>query len=253
MVNKGRERQASALLVQEHQPTSRVTSYVRASKSGNHELGNTAKRVNVSFDVLEGTSTEMTSPALSLLSLQPELVAEKLCGKLKVLLQEEGFAASPCISVAKSCTLCSLPSWSEEGAHDFYELHTIRATNDVCKKPWFDSIRVQGRDTHDQAVIWYAQVRLLFSCSQIGRAKNNLSFMFVRWYDIVSDNDILTEFGCTGLKITDQYDVLPLGSALGRVYVVQNFKVPGQFHVSSFKWDRSPVALAADHVDAFGN
>eukprot|EP00798_Chlamydomonas_sp_ICE-L_P025678 gene25678-biopygen20166 len=251
-VRKGAQRQASKMLLKELVPTSRSTSYVMASKSGSHQLGNTKRPLKVSFDVLKGNMSSSTSSedVQMLLKNQPELKSHNLCGKLEALLLIEKCDVAACINVSNSCTFCSVPSWGE-GHNDFYELQTVRASANVYNKPWFDSITVMGQE-NDNEVTWYAEIRLLFFCVSRVHSKK-IPFMFVRWYEIVRTRDILSAFGCTRLKGTDHYDVLPLASALGRVYVVQDFKVPGQYHVSSFKWDRSPVALAADKVDAYGN
>eukprot|EP00798_Chlamydomonas_sp_ICE-L_P015133 gene15134-biopygen24195 len=252
MVRKGAQRQASKMLLKELVPTSRSTSYVMASKSGSHQLGNTKRPLKVSFDVLKGNMSSSTSSedVQMLLKNQPELKSHNLCGKLEALLLIEKCDVAACINVSNSCTFCSVPSWGE-GHNDFYELQTVRASANVYNKPWFDSITVMGQENGNE-VTWYAEIRLLFFCVSRVHSKK-IPFMFVRWYEIVRTRDILSAFGCTRLKGTDHYDVLPLASALGRVYVVQDFKVPGQYHVSSFKWDRSPVALAADKVDAYGN
>jgi hypothetical protein len=186
---------------------------------------------------------------------QPEL--EHLPAKLKGKVQElypGPQSMSTKIEVTNSATLCTVPPWPQLDS-EFNLLQTVRATSSLYDKPWFDNICVKGEDATGQPVTWYAQIRLLFSYEVSNGEK--APFMFVKWYEEVKTSDILSrKFGCTRLReasASKLYDVLPLSAAIRRIYVVQDFKVPGHYHVSTFKWDRSPVALTPDAVDQEGN
>lgn len=59
--------------------------------------------------------------------------------------------------------------------------------------PWYDNVAVQSPEPQST---WYAQLRLLFYWGETKLA-------MVRRYEVVTEPDILTKFGCVRLKWED--------------------------------------------------
>lgn len=94
----------------------------------------------------------------------------------------------------------------------------------------------------------FAQLRLLFSFTvrKVDGGVEDRQLALVRWFERVSQPDILSSYGCTRLRWERQgsdresYQVIPLASIIRREYVVPDLAKKNEewFHVSPFKMDR---------------
>lgn len=231
-------------------PASRKTSFIRASEKGVHELAVKGFKMRLKdlSDWREGSEGEVKGKAKAFLTSMPADELGYFLQKLKTGLDFEGRRHVPhSIQIVNSGTLCALPRWKDPD-DEFCDLQTVHAAFKVHGRPWHDCIRVRGEGGQD----WYCEVRVLF------RVEGLHDCMFVRWFELeeqADPQDVLQEFGCLSLqKVSgaDAFDIIPLASALGKEYIIPNFKREGWYHVSCFKWERSPVALTTDKVDATG-
>lgn len=232
-------------------PASRNTSFMRAIKTGNHQLATTGTRVILEVIQLEDSGgqepikfTKAEQAALDLVRHLPEV--RQLPLKLKATLGSQKVPNN--ILVVNSGNLCATHEWQSDDELEYSEVQTVRAAIECHGRPWNDCVRVLGEmERSNEQQHWYCQIRLLFHCE-------GSQYMFVRWFEQVAaeQSDILSKYGCVPLKLTEEYDVVDFSSALCREYIVPDFNREGHYHASAFKWDRSPVALAKDKVDSHG-
>ncbi len=227
------------------------TSFVAAAETCEHALVKKGKKIHVTGleSLNEANSGSMQfQAARNLLQKQGDL--KFLPQKLRDYLQDSALTdsdkQSQVLNVKSSGTLCATPAWAEEGQT---VLQCVRATPDCQNKPWYDSVRVHT----EEGTPWYCELRLMFEFA-------GEKLAYVRWYDVVTPlpSDILCEYGCTSLTLSNQYDVIPLESVQCREYIVPDFKTRNQdgsfsrYHVSAFKWDRFSVGFKDDEVDEHG-
>ncbi|KAL4431239.1 hypothetical protein ABPG75_006495 [Micractinium tetrahymenae] len=139
------------------------------------------------------------------------------------------------VTVHKSATIAATVPWELESG----VVQTVHAAARFHGKPWFDWVVAEAGEALE-----YGRLRLLFEADVSGVPEK---LMLVEWCNVVRRQDALAKAGCIRLRPApvlrvrperQWYGVLPLTSLVRRLYVVPDYRRPGQWHVSAFKWDR---------------
>ena len=228
------------------------TSFTLAAQSSQHTLAQKSLKIDLNglSSVINSDMNTFLLAAQHLLEKQPDLIL--LPKKLDFYCMTNNLDRTDnVLYVKKSGTLCATPDWVDESE---VVLQSIRATHDCLNRPLYDSIRVQTEEGDS----WFAELRLMF---EYGGQK----LVYVRWYDVLQQapDDILSQYGCVSLKLTELYGVIPMDTIVCKEYILPDFKTRKEhspskvtferYHVSVFKWDRLSVGYKEDLVDEYGN
>lgn len=224
------------------------TCFLRAALSAQHEFQASSTKMywqdwagaagGVSVDRVATTARRTAA------RLQSQADLARLPAALNKYLSDASITAPSTIRVVDSAVLASTVPW----VPDETVLHPVRAAPMMWKQSWFSDVSVRSPVAGD---VWYGQLRLMFWAE--GR-----KLAFVRWYQIVDKEDVLTEHGCVALEWetvdvhgprggsrvkVPRYQVILMSDIKARQYIVPDFSKPRDkgFHVSAFKWDRLPA------------
>jgi len=212
------------------QVAARATAYLTAAETGEHTL---AKR-GVLIPLGEGGRC----------SKEASKVKSAMGGDFAIMVRglsvEFGEQKPASVFVVSTGVLAAAVPWlgDEES-----ELHTVRATHDFHRRPYYDSVAFPGRNNS----VRYGQLRVLFTTTPRA-STTQVSMALIRCYAARAESSVLSSYGCTPLKwstvLGQQHTIVPFSSLLYKVYVVPDFHpeaTPGQFHLCPFKWNRKPI------------
>lgn len=219
----------------------RESAYLRAATTGENVM---TKKFKFSFKV--GTCINDMKPIAKKFMLElidRDQITAAICAHFKIPIGSESTTHMPVVRPRVTAVLAAVVPWLKDAT----ELQTVRATPLFFGKPYFDTVQVERKE-RGRVYNRYGLLRLIFQ-ARLEESADWEDLVCVRMMQESRKQDILTKYGCKHFHWADgnnvQYLVCPLKSVTRRVYMPMDFdsKDCEAFHLSSFKWSRTPADL----------